>query len=394
MGLAVYIHIPYCIQKCRFCDFTTFTIDQMPPPELYVKWLQQEICQRHMGIKERVVSSIYFGGGTPSLIPEKLIGNVIEYLVKFFSLDSNVEITIEVNPGTLTTEKICAYLQAGVNRFSIGVQTFRDDLLKLFNREHSAQQTQETLNFLSDKKVVFSCDLLFALNHQSIKDLKKDIDITLSKYPHHISAYYMTLPKHHFLQKDRPLEAVQMEMFDMIDSRLKNAGFCKYEISNFARPGFESRHNIIYWSDKPYWGIGLSAHSFFKIDGRRVRFWNPKNLSLYQKQIQYKSLPFPFSKLPLTQKEFLKPHEALTDFCYTALRTCWGIQEDKLKSQFEGKVADYALSRLTDLQQEGYIQKMGKRWVLKSEFHSMSNRVFQRMTFLEEDFCKEIKPGT
>ena len=389
MSLAIYIHIPYCIQKCRFCDFTTFTKDQMPQPEVYVNWLRQEIDNRHSGIGIRNLSSIYFGGGTPSLISEQLINNIIEHLKKYFKFNSDIEISIEINPGTITKKKLHTYLQAGVNRFSVGVQTFRDDLLKLFHREHSAQHTHQTLDILSRNKVILSCDLLFALNHQSLIDLEEDLNAVLSYSPHHISAYYMTLPNYHPLQKNRPQEPIQMKMFQLINSHLKKDGFYKYEISNFARPGFESRHNKTYWLDKPYWGIGLSAHSFFKVNGKRIRFWNPKTLDLYQKQVKYKSIPFPFSHLPLLQKETLKPHEALTDFCHTALRTCWGIKEQELRSQFGDSVANLAIHQLQKLQQKGYLQKTGVHWVLKSKFHPISNTIFQQMTFLKEDF-KEI----
>jgi len=264
--LAVYVHIPYCIQKCRFCDFTTFTSDKIPPPEIYVNWLRQEVDHRQNGVGIRSLSSIYFGGGTPSLIPEKLISDVIKHLGKYFHFDSDIEISIEINPGTITQQKLSTYLQMGVNRFSVGVQTFRDDLLKLFHREHAAQHTHKTLNILSKNQVTLSCDLMFALNHQSLRDLEKDIETILSYRPHHISTYCMTLPRLHVLQKGRPREILQIKMFQHIDSWLKNAGFYIYEISNFAKQGFESSHNKTYWLDKPYWGISLSAHSFFKIN--------------------------------------------------------------------------------------------------------------------------------
>lgn len=387
MGLACYIHIPYCLQKCLYCDFTTFTQNKLPPPAIYTNWVKQEIDNRHYGIKDRNLRSIYFGGGTPSLIPAKEIVSIIKHLKKYFLFHPNIEISIEINPGTLTEKSLYLYQLAGINRFSVGVQTFRDDLLKLFNREHSSKQTRKTLNLLMKNKAVFSTDLLFALNNQNNEDLQKDLDLLLSYHPHHISAYYLTLPAHHILQKNRPPEEIQLQMFQQIKNILKKAGFDHYEISNFARDGFYSRHNFTYWLDKNYWGLGLSAHSFLKINNQRVRFWNPKNLNLYSKQVEQISSPFPFSFLPNKQKEVLTLHEAVTDFCHTALRTRWGIQTEKLRTAFGDKTYESVLQRLKTLQKKQWTQKVGNRWILPFSSWLISNHIFREMTFLKEEFC-------
>ena len=381
MSLAIYIHIPYCIQKCRFCDFTTFTLQQMPPPELYINWVKTEINNRHKGINNKNLKSIYFGGGTPSLISPHLLTCLIDQLNRLFHFHPNIEINIEINPGTITKEKLKDYMSAGVNRFSVGVQTFRDDILKLFHREHSSAETKQTLKLLNKNNVIFSTDILFALNYQSLKDLNTDLDIVLSYQPHHISTYYMTLPPHHILQKNRPKEDTQIKMFQLIESKLTSHNFIKYEISNFAKPGFTSKHNIAYWRDRPYWGIGLSAHSFLKINSQRVRFWNPKNLKMYYQQIQKKGIPFPFSNMPKSQKEFLTVNEALTDYCHTALRTRWGIQQEQLKTRFGPMAFKNTLEKLKPLEEKKQIKKEGKRWIIKPEWHPMSNEIFREMTF-------------
>ncbi len=389
MSLSCYIHIPYCIQKCLYCDFTTFTQDKLPPPETYTSWIKQEISNRHHGIKDRNLRSIYFGGGTPSLIPPKEIASIIDYLKKYFLFHPDIEISIEVNPGTLTEKTLFLYQSAGVNRFSVGVQTFRDDLLKLFNREHSSKHTKKTLNLLMKNKAIFSTDLLFALNNQNTDDLQKDLDLLMSYCPHHISAYYLTLPAHHILQKNRPPENTQLQMFQQIESCLKAAGFDHYEISNFARGGFYSKHNLAYWLDKNYWGLGLSAHSFLKINGQRVRFWNPKNLNLYSKQVKQKSLPSPFSCLPNEQKEVLALHEAVTDFCHTALRTRWGIQTEKLNTLFGNRAYQLVLQKLKSLQAKEWIQNAGNRWRLSFSSWLISNHIFRELTFLKEELYQQ-----
>ena len=385
MSIACYVHIPYCLQKCRFCDFTTFTQDKLPPSTTYINWVKQEIDNRHRGIKDKSLRSIYFGGGTPSLIPAQELVSIIKHLKKYFLFHPNIEISIEINPGTLTEKSLSLYQSAGVNRFSVGVQTFRDDLLKLFNREHSARQTKETLELLTENKVLFSADLLFALNHQTREDLKKDLDSVLYYSPHHISAYYMTLPLKHDLQKNRPKESIQIKMFEDIEYRLKQEDFDHYEVSNFARPGFHSRHNLTYWLDRSYWGLGLSAHSFLKFNNQRVRFWNPKGLNLYSKQVKVLSPDSPFSRLPAYQKETLKTHEALTDFCHTALRTRWGIQEEKLRSSFGNKALTLTLKRLKNLQEKQGIKKRGNRWYLPFSSWLISDYIFREMTFLYKD---------
>ncbi len=388
MSLSCYIHIPYCLQKCLYCDFTTFTQDKLPPPEVYTNWVKQEIDHRHQGIPERNLISIYFGGGTPSLIPARNITSLINHLKNYFLFHPHIEISLEINPGTLTERSLHTYLSAGVNRFSVGVQTFREDLLKKFNREHSAQQTKESLRLLQKNKVIFSADLLFALNHQTKKNLQQDIDLLLSYNPHHLSAYYLTLPINHILQKNRPAESLQLEMFYQIQSSLKQAGFDHYEISNFARKKFYSRHNLAYWQYKNYWGLGLSAHSFLRLKNQRVRFWNPKSLSLYSKQVKKVPSDLPFSCLPAEQKEILLPHEALTDFCHTALRTRWGISLKKLKLLFDQKTSELVLKKLKDLKKKNWIKEENENWCLPFSSWLISNHIFREITFLKEDLIE------
>ena len=413
MDFSCYIHIPYCIQKCSYCDFTTITQNKkprslkkgqalpstkaslkhekshkatIPSPSVYTKWVKQEIDLRHQGLKNKKIKSIYFGGGTPSLISPKHINALIEHLKKYFCFMPDIEITIEINPGTLTKKSLNSYLASGVNRFSVGVQTFREDLLKLFNREHSNQQTHNTLELLRENKVSFSADLLFALNHQTLKDLKKDMDIILSYKPQHISAYYLTLPNRHWLQKNRPTEPVQLQMFKQIQERLHKEGFDHYEISNFAKKGFYSQHNLSYWMDKNYWGLGLSAHSFLKHQQKRVRFWNPKNLKLYAKQVENVSKPYPFSALPKEQKEDLTLPEALTDFCHTALRTRFGISIKKVKKTFGKKASDIVYKKIKHLKEKLLIKHVGDSYRLTPSLWLISNHIFEELTFLDKDF--------
>jgi oxygen-independent coproporphyrinogen-3 oxidase len=263
MSFGVYIHIPYCIQRCSYCDFSTYVQTEIMPPERYVGLLLEEMKQ-HSFFQPQPLDTIYFGGGTPSLIEASLIVSLISELEKRgFGRSPGAEVTIEINPATVDEKKLEVYLQHGINRFSVGAQTFDDRLLKRVKREHNAEQTLQTLKLLKKYDLNFSFDILFALPTQTKDGLLRDLEIAVELGAKHISPYCLTVPSGHPLSKARPSEDDQVEMFNMIRDRLEERGYSQYEISNFAIPGFESRHNNLYWSDDEYWGLGLSAHSYY-----------------------------------------------------------------------------------------------------------------------------------
>ncbi|MCB0361182.1 MAG: radical SAM family heme chaperone HemW, partial [Bdellovibrionales bacterium] len=335
MDFGVYVHIPYCLQRCRYCDFTTFEFTEIMPPEEYLEILLQEIRAGSNLFPPTPLSSLYFGGGTPSLIPTEHILSIIHELANWgFPISNQTEVTIEINPATIDEGKIERYLSAGINRFSVGAQTFEDKLLQLCGRRHSAEDTRQTLNILSRRHLNFSFDLLFALPTQTLDQLKHDLEEVLFFDPPHLSAYCLTIPQGHPMSYGRPPEGVQIEMFDEIEQSLKKIALQKYEISNFSQPGKESRHNLLYWKDKPYWGIGLSAHSYLPRVGNGLRFWNSKQLSTYQSQIRENHLKRGIDQIPQDQKEYLEIHESLTDFCHTSLRIKDGLSCGALKAKY------------------------------------------------------------
>lgn len=387
MAHSVYVHIPYCLQRCRYCDFTTFEQSQIAPPEQYVSWLRQEIRNRHQGLFDRSLRTIYFGGGTPSLLAADLIISILDELNNAgFVRTSDCEITIEINPATMDQEKLEKYLKAGINRFSVGAQTFHDPLLKDCGRKHSAQETRETLTVLKNLNLNYSFDLLFALPKQSLEMVKQDVEEALLFGPSHLSAYCLTVPEGHPMSFGRAPEEEQVEMFEWIESTLAKNNIYKYEISNFAKPGFESRHNMAYWSDQSYWGLGLSAHSYFPNAGPfGTRFWNPKTLDLYQKQSQILGIGRkPFEFLPEDQKESLLEHEALTDFCHMFLRTANGLPKSRLNRSFY-RTASLAERRLKGLVQSGLLSESPQGWSLTPKGQLLSNQVFAELLFSKED---------
>ena len=308
MNFGLYLHIPYCLQRCPYCDFSTYEQSQIPPIDKYVDLLCEEIRQKQGGL-QKSLDTIYFGGGTPSLLEPKQLSRIFSTLKDSgFIWKNDSELTIEINPATLDPQKIESFLSLGINRFSIGSQTFNDILLERIGRKHSAQDTVDTINLLKSFHANFSLDLLFALPDQTMEDLKVDLETLMSFRPNHVSPYCLTIKDTNPLNKNRPSEQSQVEMFDLVEQRLNDAGLFKYEISNFSTPGYESKHNLLYWQDDEYIGLGLSSHSYLKTKPWGTRFWNPKTYANYEQYIisnMGKVFDTPFENLPPgKQKKF------------------------------------------------------------------------------------------
>lgn len=354
----------------------------------YTASLLRELENRHSAIQQRTVQSIYFGGGTPSLLPAEDILAVVNKISNVgFKIMPDAEISIEINPGTIDARKLDLYRAAGVNRFSVGVQTFNDSLLKLCGREHSADDSRRTLQFLQENNVNYSFDLLFGLPQQDLSALERDLDELAEFAPPHVSTYIMNVPEQHPMNRNRAPEEIQAEMFEVIESRLKQAGLYRYEISNFSKPGYESRHNLIYWTDQSYWGIGVSSHSYSKDRGPfGTRFWNSTNANVYMQQTELvpaKGQHF-LELLPPRQQETLKVNEALTDYLHTQLRRMAGVNLSQLQSKFTW-AAPLAEERLKKLAANKLLVPTAQGYRIAPEALKIANRVFFELTFLPED---------
>lgn len=379
-SLGVYIHIPYCLQRCTYCDFATYVHTEIRPPQDYVALVKKEIHNKKNLFVPREIDTLYFGGGTPSLIQAELLVELIQELRSTgFSTGPNTEITIEINPATVDERKLEIYLKAGVNRFSVGAQSFSDRLLKMVHREHNAQQTRDTLALLKKYNLNFSFDLLFALPTQTLDELKHDVEIAVELGSRHISPYCLTVPEGHPLSKNRPLEDEQVEMFQIIHEALSEKGQRRYEISNYAQPGYESKHNLLYWTDEEYWGLGLSAHSYSKKSKWGTRFWNLNSLDLYAKQIDLKVT------LPESQQEFLEKHQALTDFCHTSLRLSSGLSIEKLMQKFGSELKTTIEQTAQPMLDHNILRFENNHYQLTEKGILISNQVFERFTYLKGD---------
>lgn len=387
MAFGIYIHIPHCLQVCPYCDFTKYELGKILPPKDYVDLILEEIRTRSDDIGPRDLQTLYFGGGTPSLLePNLMLALLTELANHGFRLRTDAEFTIEVNPGTIDEAKLDAFLALGANRFSVGAQTFNSRLLSLAGRKHTVEHTHDTLALLKSKRANFTLDLLFALPTQTIAELEADIDRALAFGPAHVSTYYLTVPPHHPMAAGRASDDEQAAMFELLEFRLQQAGYNRYEISSYAKPGFESRHNRLYWTDEEYWGLGVSAHSFLKRGPWGLRFWNPTALPAYQKQIRGQSGPFTIeTSLPSAQREPLQKHEALTDFCHVRLRMIQGMDENALRLKFGENQSREVILRLRELASRGLVEFTTPYWRLSPRGRLLTNLVFADLTFLSED---------
>lgn len=330
----IYIHIPFCKQACHYCDFHFST--SLKKKDEMVLALAKEIGLRKEEFKNEVVETIYFGGGTPSVLAIEDLQLLIEEVYKNYSVVENPEITIEANPDDLTEERIIELANNRVNRLSIGIQSFFEDDLKLMNRAHNAKEAKRCLEDASKHFDNISLDLIYGIPGMSNEKWIQNIETALSFGIPHISSYALTVePKtalHSFIQKGiiQPLEdEVAQEHFEILVEKLEEARFIHYELSNFGKENYFSKNNSSYWLGKKYIGIGPSAHSY---DGEK-RGWNVSNNTLYLKAIQEDRLPF--------ETETLSKTDRYNEYVMTGLRTIWGISLERIQTEFGQKYLDY-----------------------------------------------------
>ncbi len=321
----IYIHVPFCKQKCNYCDFASFP-KELGKTESYFACLYREIEGRAKQYQGKIFDTVYIGGGTPSVVDEKFIVGALKQVKKQFKLVDNPEITIELNPGTVTEQKIKAYKSAGVNRFSVGLQTGYDDQLKRLNRVHTAKDFLLCCNMLKGEN--FSADILIGLHDQTAEQVKKSIDLAIAGGAKHISTYALTpevgTPIYtDYLNGELLSDDEVADIYDEVVKYLKEKGYNRYEVSNFAILGYESKHNLNYWERGEYIGVGVSASSF--MDNRR--FTNTYKIDEYINSIIY-------NKNPEISSETIEGDDAKFEFIMLGLRTAKGISIAKYNDLF------------------------------------------------------------
>lgn len=352
-GGSVYIHIPFCKQACHYCDFH-FSTSVKKKGEL-VNMLCKEMVLRKNELPGNLIETIYFGGGTPSLLSAEELKRIFDTLYSNFQVADDIEITLEANPDDLTREKLEVLKASGVNRLSIGVQSFFEEDLKLMNRAHNSREALESIQMAKEYFDNISIDLIYGIPGMTDDRWRENLGTALDLNLPHLSCYALTVEPNTALKKfietgtispvdDKAAKA----HFEILTETLENAGFVHYEFSNFGKPGFFSRNNTAYWFGKPYLGIGPSAHSF---DGNS-RKWNVSNNSLYIKALQKGEIPMEDEKLSEIDK--------YNEYVMTRLRTMWGISPDEVEEKFGLKHKKYLMEQaIPYLEKELMIMKNG-----------------------------------
>ena len=336
----IYIHIPFCKQACHYCDFHFST--SLKKKDEMVAALAKEIQLRsnpithHPSPITESIETIYFGGGTPSILSIADLKFLIDEVYRNYKVVENPEITVEANPDDLDLETIRQLANLSVNRLSIGIQSFFEDDLKLMNRAHNAEEAKKCLEFAKHYFDNISIDLIYGIPNMSSKKWVQNIETALSFGVPHISSYALTVePKtalHSFIQKGiiaAPDDEVAHEHFQILVDKLSENGFIHYELSNFGKENYFSKNNSSYWLGKKYLGIGPSAHSYNGIS----RSWNVSNNSLYLKSIAENQLP--------SESETLSKTDRYNEYVMTGLRTIWGVSLKRIETEFGTSYLDY-----------------------------------------------------
>jgi len=401
VAAGVYLHIPFCRSRCSYCDFATDVFRNADTVERYVSALCKEIDRpdafagnpsgsevviasdrRYTLPKGRVpanagtsrvpIDTIYFGGGTPSLLTPKQVETILDTVRKAFAVESDAEITMEMNPATVTLETLAAYRSLGVSRASFGVQTFNDRDLKLLARGHDANDARKTHAML--RKAGFenlSFDLIAGLPDQTLDDWRRNLDEAVAMSPEHLSLYLLEIhegtPLAEQLRSGRrpwPDEDLAAVMYEVMCDKLAAAGYEQYEISNFARAGHESRHNNKYWQLEPVYGFGVSAHSFNGIE----RYANERDTNRYVELIETGSAAE-------VSRETI---DVVAEFVFLGLRLNKGISHSDFERKFGRSISEIFQTQLIDLQELGLITNDTESIKLTPRGRLFSNEVFAR----------------
>ena len=323
----LYIHIPFCKKACHYCNFHFSTSDKNR--QAVLKSICLELEMRAQELQSMPVASIYFGGGTPSMLNDDELGAIFQVIEANYQVLPSVEITLEANPDDLSLKKITQLAVTPINRLSIGVQSFFEADLKLMNRAHTAKEALESLKIAQTYFDNITIDLLYGMPEMSNVRWEENLQIAFDLKLNHLSCYALTVepktPLAHFIKTAQhpPLkDAVAAQHFQTLVNATAKAGFTHYEVCSFGKPGYFSKHNSSYWLGKPYLGVGPSAHSF---DGKK-RSWNVSNNKQYINTIAK-------NELPLTS-ELLTPENRFNEYIMTGLRTIWGVSLKRIEEEF------------------------------------------------------------
>jgi oxygen-independent coproporphyrinogen-3 oxidase len=370
--IALYIHFPFCRRRCSYCSFVSYQSREADVPE-YVKALNKELAMRAAGQR---VCSIYFGGGTPSMLSPEQIHKTLSVVYSHFTVDVAVEVTLEANPGTIDGQYLAAIKATGINRLSLGVQSLDDGELALLGRIHTAPEAREAVRLARNAGFTnLSFDLIYGLPNQTLAGWRKTLDEALDLNPEHISLYPLTL------EDDAPLRiAIQQgkvpptdpdltaDQYELAQDKLAERGYSHYEISNWAKEGYECRHNLVYWHNLPYLGAGVAAHSY--LDGHRLA--NTADLDSYLNAFSGNLSP------AWELDEEIVPELHLSETVILGLRLSEGIGLDDIKRRFGIDLLRHYEQQVDETAALGLLEHSGQRIRLTRRGRLLGNEVFWR----------------
>jgi putative oxygen-independent coproporphyrinogen III oxidase len=369
---AVYIHIPFCTNKCHYCDFNSYILKGQPVMD-YLDALEREMERTVRLVPPQIIETIFVGGGTPTvLLPDQMESFLKRVHTYFPKKSSNLEFTMEANPGTTDKEKLQAMKEGGVNRISFGVQSFDNALLEGIGRIHNTDDVYRSIE--NARSVGFSnmsIDLMFGLPNQTVAAMNDSIDKALALELPHYSIYGLKVEEntlfHNLYQKNQlplPEEDDELDMFLLIMKRLREAGYVQYEISNFAKPGFESRHNSMYWLNRSYYGLGAGAHGYM----HGMRHVNIKGVQPY--------IDATHKDRPLLEESEVSEQEAIEDFMMVGLRLLRGVRREDFHRQFGLELEAVFGSKLNKLLKQKLLETTDEGYRLTEQGVLLGNEVF------------------
>ncbi len=382
--LALYIHVPFCAQKCPYCDFNTYAVARVPDEEYTAALIAElESWARDPRFSGRTLSTIFFGGGTPSLLSRSSLSLIIEAARRVFGIERNAEVTLEANPSTPSRSMYEGFVDIGITRISFGVQSFSSERLRLLGRDHSPQDAENAVRYSVDAGLAnVSVDLIFGVSDQTLQDVEHDIDAACALPIQHLSTYALTIePGTPFFQRRErgllsvPRDEVVAEMLSLIPQRMSSYGFDRYEISNYAKPGMRSRHNEAYWVGTDYLGIGAGAHSYSATyNGDRLegaeRWSTLAQPGAYTKGAHEGKV--------ISWREPLTSEALQFEFFYLGMRRIAGVSLDDFSRRFGADSLRRYEGVLKDLISEGFIVQDGGRIALTSQGIALADSVYER----------------
>jgi oxygen-independent coproporphyrinogen-3 oxidase len=372
----IYVHIPFCRRKCHYCDFYKTVNTSLT--KKFIEALKNEIIQRKNYLENESVETIYFGGGTPSVLNEKEVTEILSLLRQHFNISPTAEITLEANPDDLSIKYLNDIYLTGIRRLSIGIQSFQNEKLKKMNRRHDANQAIEAVkNAANTGFNDISVDLIYGLPGLTGKQWKADLRQVFELPVQHLSAYHLTYhegtPFHTWLRRGTLKALKESEsilQYEILIQMAKENGFEHYEISNFAKDQKYSKHNSSYWKGIKYLGLGPSAHSYNGIS----RSWNVSHIESYIKAVK--------AGLPYSEEEFLTENDKYNEYILTRMRTIWGISNDEIKSVFGVEKATWVQQNIEKYITAGLVKQQSDIYTLTEKGWFVSDEIMTNLMFI------------